>query len=283
METKTAKNDLEEYNKQVYAFTWLNAADERLNSDYYKKDHYRDTLDALIKSKGNKVLECGIGTGEFFALELAKSGKSIYGIDFSEPLLADCRERFAKNGHAAHLAIADAAEISFKDGMFDAVFAIGVMPFMKDLDHTIEEMLRVTKKGGIVMFDMMNLFHISQFINHLYKVIESNKLGFGMIGLLKRLKKTLGFKTNFKTLPERPNHCLISPIEILASLKRTPWKYTIMGYNVLLPLNMPILGAKANLCEKSPLFSYGLKNNKFWKYFGSKLVVVIEKTERANR
>jgi ubiquinone/menaquinone biosynthesis C-methylase UbiE len=277
VDTGTVKNDLEKYNKEIYAFKWLNAADERLSSDYYKKDHYLDTLETLIKARGAKALECGIGTGEFFAMCLAENGKDVYGIDFSEPLLIDCKDRFRKKGHVAHLAIADAAEISFKDNSFDVVFAIGVMPFMKDLDHAVNEMLRVTKKGGIVVFDMMNLCHISQFINHLYKVAEASKIGFNVINSLKKLKKSLGLKTNFKELPEKPNHRLISPFEILKVVKKTGAKFQVRGYNVLLPLDMPVLGRAGNLCRRFPYFERGLKDSKLMKYFGAKLVFIIKK------
>lgn len=271
------KNDLEEYNKKVYAFKWLNTADERLSSDYYAKDHYRDTLQTLIGAKGKKVLECGIGTGEFFAIKLAENGRDVYGIDFSEPLLVDCRKRFAEKGYSAHLAIADASEISFRSDSFDAVFAIGVMPFIEDLDHAVGEMLRVTRKGGIVVFDMMNACHISQSINHLYKVIEASRVGFGIINSLKKFKNSLGLKTNFKELPEKPNHRLISPLEMMRVVRRTGAKFRVSGYNVLLPLDMPIVGRAGNLCKKFPLFERGLKDNRALKYFGAKLVFVIEK------
>lgn len=271
------KEGLGTYNTEVYAFKWLNAAEERLNSDYYKKDHFRDSLDTLVRSEGTKVLECGIGTGEFFAIELARAGKSIFGIDFSRHLLADCRDRFRKEGYAVRLSMADAAKIPFKDSTFDITYAIGVMPFMNDLHEAVGEMIRVTKNDGIVLFDVMNPWHISQFINHLYKVLESTEAGFRAINFLKGIKKKLGFKTHFKESPEKVNHRLMSPLEVLKVLKRFPWRYRMRGYNVLLPINMPILGTHANLCDRSPLFSHGLKDNRVLKYFGSKIVVTIEK------
>ncbi|MBN1527184.1 MAG: class I SAM-dependent methyltransferase [Candidatus Omnitrophica bacterium] len=269
--------ELDEYNKSVYSRQWLDSSAARMRTDYYKKDHYEDTLRTLQSSGGTKVLECGIGTGEFFALELARSGKDVYGIDLSDVLLDDCRLRFRDNGLSARLGIADVHGLPFKDGAFDATFAIGVMPYMKDLSRVVWEMVRVTRKGGMVVFDVMNPLHITQLSNYWYRVFEATPAGFRTIHMLKSLKRSLGFKTNFKEKPEKVNHQLISPPRMLNILRRMPVRYTVRGYNVLLPLNIPVIGNRCNLCERSRLFSHGLRDNRLLKYFGSKLVFVIEK------
>lgn len=274
------KQEMEVYNTEVYAYKWLNTAEERLSSDYYRKDHYMESLASLAKSGGTRALECGIGTGEFFAIELARAGKEIFGIDFSKVLLEDCARRFEAEGYEARLSMADVGKMPFKDGVFDITYAIGVMPLVPDLYETVAEMARVTKRGGVVLFDVMNPWHVSQSINHLYKIAESTRVGFGVINLLKKIKERLGFRTNFKPAPEKVNHRLISPLALIGVLKKFPWRYGIKGYNVLLPINMPILGARANLCDRSPLFSRGLKDNRILKYFGSKMVVMVEKIER---
>ena len=269
--------DLDEYNKTRYSDQWLASAEHRIGSDYYTKDHNIDTLMALAGTEGSKVLECGIGTGEFFAIELARGGKSLYGIDFSEVLLKNCRERFTKNGFSIRLGMADVQKIPFKDGVFSATYAIGVMPYIHNLEQAVREMLRVTKSGGTVVFDMMNLWHPSQFINYWYRAFESGRFGFKVIDGLKRLKKSVGLKTNFKDMPEKVNYYLISPLKMLNIVKRTGVKFSVRGYNVLLPLDMPILGKRANLCDRLPYFARGLRDNNFMKYFGAKLVFIIKK------
>jgi ubiquinone/menaquinone biosynthesis C-methylase UbiE len=269
--------ELVEYNKKVYSAQWLNASKHRLETDYYKKDHNQDTLETLLESDGKKVLECGIGTGEFFALGLARNNRVVYGIDFSDKLLNDCKERFNKEGLIVRLGMADAQKLPFKNDVFDATYAIGVMPYIQDLNAAVNEMIRVTKKGGIILFDMMNLWHISQLINYWYRVFEANPIGFKAIYLLKKIKQSLSFKTYFKDALERVNYRLISPLEMACILNRLPVWYRVRGYNVLLPLDLPILGKITNLCERSRPFSYGLKDNKILKYFGAKLVIAIEK------
>jgi len=267
----------DEYNKTVYARKWLDSSAARLGTDYYAKDHHRDTLEALIGAAGARVLECGIGTGEYFALGLARAGKDVFGIDFSEMLLRDCRRRFAREGFSARLGMADAHTLPFRGGSFDAVYAIGVMPYMKDLRLVVREMVRVTKVGGVIIFDVMNLWHVSQFINYWYCVVESSAFGFRLIDALKRFKRSLGLTTNFKGTREKVNYRLLSPLAVRAALRGCPGKVTVRGYNVLLPLNLPVVGRHANLCERVPLFARGLKDNGVLKYFGAKLVVTIEK------
>jgi ubiquinone/menaquinone biosynthesis C-methylase UbiE len=192
---------------------------------------------------------------------------SVYGIDFSDSLLGDCRSRFSKEGYVVRLGLADAQKLPFKSGSFDAAYSIGVMPYMEDLDLAVSEMVRVVRSGGIVMFDMMNLWHPSQFINYWYRAFDA----------LKRFKKAIGLKTNFKDRPEKVNYNLISPLTMLKAVKKSGCKFKMMGYNVLLPLDMPILGRAGNLCRKFPYFEKGLKDSKLLRYFGAKLVFIIEK------
>ena len=275
---RTAKErEVYDYNRTAYSLQWLNSSDHRLASDYYKRDHYQDTMETLLALKGTRVLECGIGTGEFFALNLAKSGKSIYGIDFSGILLNDCKTRFAKEDQPVRLGMADLQRIPFKSETFDITYSMGVIVFVKDLEMAIQEMVRVTKRGGIVMFDMMNLWHPSQVINYWYRCIEASRTGFAAIRFLKNVKRRFGFTTNFKTAPDKVGYRLISPAAVIRILKRMPVIYKISGYNVLLSLDLPILGKHANLCTRFPLFAHGLKNHKILKYFGAKLVITMEK------
>lgn len=270
--------ELDRYNRTTYALKWLNSSKGRTSTDYYNKDHYRDTLEFLIKHRGEKALECGIGTGEFFALGLSKAGKEVYGIDFSKDLLDNCAKLFKDEGIPERLVLNDMQDgIPFENSSFDETYAIGVMIFMRNLKDSINEMLRVTKPGGVVVFDMMNAWHISQFINYWYCVFESSKLGFNFINLLKKLKRSAGLKTHIKEVPEKVNYRLISPFKVMSILKRLPVEYEIRGYNVLLPLSLPLIGRLGNICEKVPLFSYGLKDNKILKYFGAKIVVIIRK------
>lgn len=268
--------DLEAYNKTAYSAEWLDSSEYRLSSDYYRRDHSLDTLEALRSSAGTRVFESGIGTGEFFALSLARAGKSVYGIDFAAPLLGDCKKRFLAAGFPVRLGMADARRLPFRAGSFDASYAIGVMPYMEDLDLAVGELVRVTRPGGVVIFDLMNLWHPSQLFNYWYRAFESSAVGFWCLDRLKRFKKALGLRTHFKDRPGKVNYNLISPWVMSRVVRRLGLRYRVRGYNVLLPLDMAVLGERANLCKRFPFFAQGLKDAPVLRYFGSKLVFIIE-------
>ena len=52
--------------------------------------------------------------------------------------------------------------------------------------------------------------------------------------------------------------------------------YKMKGFMILLPVRLPLLHDKVNLCKYSDLFSYGLQDSAL-RYFGAKLVYVCEK------
>ena len=86
-----------------------------------------------------------------------------------------------------------------------------------------------------------------------------------------------GLSTNFKGRAEKVNYRLISPLAMFRVVKKTGTKFAVRGYNVLLPLDMPIVGRAGNLCRRFPYFEKGLKDNRLLKNFGAKLVFIIEK------
>jgi hypothetical protein len=49
------------------------------------------------------------------------------------------------------------------------------------------------------------------------------------------------------------------------------------GFFVLLPLSLPLLGEKGNLCRLVPLFAFGLQDAPLLRYFGGKVVFICEK------
>jgi len=51
--------------------------------------------------------------------------------------------------------------------------------------------------------------------------------------------------------------------------------YNFYGFEILLPSFFPLLRDKVNLVKYSNFLQQGAKNNKYLKYFGSKLLYVI--------
>lgn len=99
---------------------------------------------------GDSVLDVCCGTGDL-AFELAtrvSPGGRVVGCDFSEQMLDLAREKAADRGASVRFEWADALQLPYDDGRFDAVtVGFGVRNFA-DRDQGLREMARVLKPGG---------------------------------------------------------------------------------------------------------------------------------------
>lgn len=120
-------------------------------------------------SANDIVLELGCGYGRVLR-EIAPHVRRICGIDTSMPSLHLARQFVhgwpiihdgldthpTMNGGSpiCHLAAMDAVNLGFPDATFDVVFCIqnGISAFHVDQQKLIGEALRVTRKGGMVLF-----------------------------------------------------------------------------------------------------------------------------------
>ena len=100
---------------------------------------------------GDAALDVCCGTGDM-ALELAgrvSPGGHVVGCDFSEPMLDLAREKSAAAGIAAvRFEWADALQLPYDAGSFDAVTVGFGVRNLVDLDRGIAEMARVLRPGG---------------------------------------------------------------------------------------------------------------------------------------
>ncbi len=117
----------------------------------------KDFADRVRKTVGDKgeVLEVAAGTGistEFLRNALPRE-VSILATDLSEDMLKFAQ---AKRGDLPNVSyqVADALKLPFQDNRFDVVACqFGVM-FFPDKKKGLEEMLRVCKPGGTIIFNV---------------------------------------------------------------------------------------------------------------------------------
>ncbi|TLY37214.1 MAG: methyltransferase domain-containing protein [Nitrospirae bacterium] len=104
----------------------------------------------LALAPGERVLEVGVGTG--LSLLFYPPSCEIVGIDLSDGMLAQCRERVRELGlKQVSLVRMDAGAMEFADDSFDAVMAAYVMTAVPDYRKVILEMIRVCKPGGRII------------------------------------------------------------------------------------------------------------------------------------
>ncbi len=94
------------------------------------------------------VLDLGAGTG-FFTDLLASSYKQVIGLDFSKDMLSFAQ---ATRDKSIHWIEADAHKIPLQDNSIDFIYSNLVIQWCEPLDVAINEMLRVLKPGGLIIF-----------------------------------------------------------------------------------------------------------------------------------
>lgn len=103
--------------------------------------------EAVDPHGGQEVLDvaCGSGTA---ALVAARRYCDVTGIDYVPMLIERARRRAAAEGFDVDFQVADAQELPFADGSFDAVLSVYGVQFAPDQEKAASEMLRVCRPGG---------------------------------------------------------------------------------------------------------------------------------------
>lgn len=107
------------------------------------------TLEALALEAGERVLDIGVGPG-YLARQIAErvgSGGRVVGVDVSGPMLSLARRR-CENLPWVSMRDADALDLPFEDGAFDAAVSTQVYEYVSNMDGALAELHRVLKPGG---------------------------------------------------------------------------------------------------------------------------------------
>jgi SAM-dependent methyltransferase len=129
----------------VYA-RWRNSELGRLTEAIERKLIWNMVGDV----SGKTVLEIGCGDGAL-AVELARRGARVIGIDTSRAMLAAARERAEKAGEQVKFIAANAEALPFEDGTFDVVIAVTILCFVKDARPVFSAIGRVLRPGGTLV------------------------------------------------------------------------------------------------------------------------------------
>jgi ubiquinone/menaquinone biosynthesis C-methylase UbiE len=119
-------------------------------------------LRLLAPAPGQRVLEVGIGSGDFARRLVAAVGPtgSVTGIDLSAAMVATAIERIVGAGLPLTFQVGDAHHLDFPDQSFERACAARVFRHMDDPVRVLQEMVGVTRPGGrIVVVEPHNGTH----------------------------------------------------------------------------------------------------------------------------
>jgi SAM-dependent methyltransferase len=98
---------------------------------------------------GETLLDVATGSGNA-ALEAARRGAHVTGLDLTPELLGVAESRAAAEGQEIAFVHGDAEALPFADGSFDRVTSVFGAMFAPDQARTAAELLRVCRPGGTV-------------------------------------------------------------------------------------------------------------------------------------
>ena len=109
--------------------------------------------------EGRRVLEVGAGSGRDL-IGLVRAGAVGVVLDYSPASLQIVRRLAREQQLAVHLVRADALAMPFRDGAFHVVFHQGLLEHFRDPQPLMRENARVTERGGRVVVDVPQTFHL---------------------------------------------------------------------------------------------------------------------------
>lgn len=153
-----------------------------------------------LKKDRIRILDVGCGTGRMLpGIFSIKKNIEYFGLDTSKEMIQHLKEKAKRLGieKKVKIKISDATKMPFKDNSFDIVFSYHVLWHIpkKDQKEMVKEMRRVCKKGGFIVFDILN----KDFIWEKLKTILGKKKGDELYKItLNEAKKMINNSKNIK-------------------------------------------------------------------------------------
>lgn len=124
---------------------------------YMKQVEEEEVLNFLFEhlgppSKGKKLLELGCGTG-LFTLPMLKEGFKVTAVDISEGMLSELRKKLDREMLTGTTVVkADVEGFQGTGELFDGVYGIGLLEYLKSPVDAICRAVKLLRPGGIAVF-----------------------------------------------------------------------------------------------------------------------------------
>lgn len=118
------------------------------------KKYESELLLHLLRPRPDEIiLDAGCGTG-VFTLDILSFGTHVIGVDLSLPMLSRAAQK--TRGYTFQTVLADTSFLPFPKNAFDKVVSVTALEFIKDAKGAMEELFRVTRKGGRIVVATLN-------------------------------------------------------------------------------------------------------------------------------
>jgi len=118
-----------------------------------KRVEWELIYDLLRPGPGEFILDAGCGTG-IFTLDMVSRGARVVGLDLSLSMILRARQK-ARNPEFRVIS-ADILHLPFPKNSFDKTVSITALEFIPDGQKAVNELFRVTRKGGAVVVATLN-------------------------------------------------------------------------------------------------------------------------------
>lgn len=143
------------HNKKAHdiIYKFYNLKHDEIYNDYEQKRINRllQRITKNVNTKKVNVLDYGAGTGNL-SLKFLRLGCYVTALDLSRNEL-DFLKKLAGDNKKLQTKVFDGGKIPFPDNSFDVVASYSVLHHVPDYLGTIKEMIRVTKKGGLIVIE----------------------------------------------------------------------------------------------------------------------------------
>jgi SAM-dependent methyltransferase len=126
-----------------------------LDEYHFDKLHHLLRLVDFDGHRGRRVLDVGCGAGSDLA-RFARGGARVAGVDIAESAIVLARKNLGSRHLPAALCVASGELLPFENGVFDFVFAHGVVQYTANDSALVDECRRVLAPGGTALFQVYN-------------------------------------------------------------------------------------------------------------------------------
>jgi ubiquinone/menaquinone biosynthesis C-methylase UbiE len=201
------------------------------NNDVYSVI-YQDRRSIAIKffedltlPQDARILEIGCGAG-LTAVDIAKRGYTVEAVDSVEAMIDLTRQNALNFGVENQIKanVNDVNDLHFPDNSFDLIIALGVAPWIADLNGALKEIFRVLVPGGYVIMTVDHRYRL----NHLLDPVYMPALA-GLKEGLRRILESAGLR-KVTEIPRSRRHAVTEFNSLLASAGLVIIKHSMIGF-----------------------------------------------------